>query len=227
MVFYIWNKSIGTHKCLINSLIYETPVTPTMVCWIRNNHFSFEFFRNKNKHLIWIVLSVISFIAQWRIGWSIDWLIDWSIDWRFSAYGQYFNHLWMFGHTFDLHTFLDGSSTSKILHHIRFLLLNLGFIQFKNCDKIHIINTRWATMFCGGRFSKRKLLIFLFWCVNTIVDLNSYFPCRLHRKLFCFVKCFMLIPTDLLNQLLWILWPYCDIGLWRINCECLEKKLFF
>ena len=25
-------------------------------------------------------------------------------------------------------------------------------IQLKNCDKIHTINIRWRTMFCGGSF---------------------------------------------------------------------------
>ena len=33
--------------------------------------------------------------------------------------------------------------------------------------------------------------------------------CKLHRELFCFAKCLMVIP-NLLNKLLWILWPYCD-----------------
>ena len=113
--------------------------------------------------------------------------------------------------------FLDRSSISKILHHISFLLVNLGFtmpIKLYWNKKLRqntiYFKIRWGTMFWSGTFFRRKFIIFLFWCVNSIVHLNSYFPCRLHRGLLCFVKCFMVIPNYLLNQLLWMLWPYCD-----------------
>ena len=81
-----------------------------------------------------------------------------------------------------LRTFLDRSSISQILHHISFLLVNLGFTMpiklywnKKIATKYNIINIRWGTMFCIGRFFRRKFIIFLFWCVNSIVHLNSYF----------------------------------------------------
>ena len=95
-------------------------------------------------------------ITQWRIEWSIDWSINWLIDWRFSEYGQY-NFL-SFAHIFGL--------------------VNLGFtmhinyIQLNNCDKI-----TYGWLYVLWRFFRRKLLIFLFWCVNSIVDLNSHFWC--------------------------------------------------
>ena len=49
------------------------------------------------------------------------------------------------------------------------------------------------------------------------------FPGRLHRELLCFVKCFMVIPNDLFNQLWWILWSCCDkygefiVNIWGKN----------
>ena len=44
-------------------------------------------------------------------------------------------------------------SVSKILHHISFLLVNLGFtmpieLYAKNCDKIPYNTLTWRTMFC-------------------------------------------------------------------------------
>ena len=56
-----------------------------------------------------------------------------------------------------------------------------------------------------------KLLIFLFWCVNKYYWFELlFFPCRLHRQLFCFVKCFIVISNELFHQFLWNVWPYCD-----------------
>ena len=69
--------------------------------------------------------------------------------------------------------------------------------------------------FCGGRFFGRKLLIFLFWWTVCLVYTVLFiwipiFPCRLHRELFCFVECFMVIPNYILNPFLLILMPYSD-----------------
>ena len=93
-----------------------------------------------------------------------------------------------------LRTFLDRSSISQILHHISFLLVNLGFTMpiklywiKKIAIKFHIIKIRWGTMFCSGRFFRRKFMIFLFWYVNSIVHLNSYFSMQAAQgaTLFC------------------------------------------
>ena len=82
-----------------------------------------------------------------------------------------------------LRTFLDRSSFSKILHHISFLLVNFGltmsiklYSNKKIAKKFQMINIRWGTMFYSGSFSFiRKFIFFLFWCVNSIVHLNSHF----------------------------------------------------
>ena len=81
----------------------------------------------------------------------------------------------LFAHIFD------RSSFSQILSYILFLLVNSGFTMpiklywnKQNAIKFKIINIRWGTMLCSGRFFRRKSIIFLFWCVNSIVHLNSY-----------------------------------------------------
>ena len=101
--------------------------------------------------------------TQWRIEWSIDWSISWLIDWL-TFFGLRSVNFLCFAHIFGL--------------------VNLGFtmpinyIQLKNCDKITYKQHWWVTIcFVAEGFFRRKLLIFLFWCVNRIGDLNSHFWC--------------------------------------------------
>ena len=66
---------------------------------------------------------------------------------------------------------------------------HLIYIQLKNCNK-----NPYNIYYIGGYVLWRK-----------IFSEEIY-----HRELFCFLKCFMVIPNHLLNQLLLIIWPYCD-----------------
>ena len=61
-----------------------------------------------------------------------------------------------------------------------------------------------------GFFLEENYQFFPFRCLNGIVDLIPIFPSRLHREVFCFVKCSIVIPNHLLNKLLCILRLYCD-----------------
>ena len=63
-------------------------------------------------------------------------------------------------------------------------------------------------MFCGRRFYWRKSSISFFWSVNSIHGLNFYYSMKTALGAILFCKIF---HGHLLNQLLWILWPCCDI----------------
>ena len=137
--------------------------------------------------------------------------------WRMSTYDKDVRSCF-------LRTFLDRSS--QFLHHISFLLVNLDFTMpiklywnKKIAIKYNIINIRWGTMFCSGRFFRRKFIIFLFWCVNSIIHLVPIFPCRLHKGLLCYGDPKLSVKSTFMNSMA-ILWQ-----IWRIYCECFEKKI--
>ena len=93
----------------------------------------------------------------------------------------------------------------------KFGLYNANLTIFnlkKNTIKFLITNIRFGTMFCGGK---------LIWI--------PIFPCRLHREVFCFWECFMVIPNDpkwsvkscFMNSVT-TFWQS-----WRICCEGFDK----
>ena len=99
-----------------------------------------------------------------------------------------------------------------------FFLISELYINSSVESQFYMTNIRVGTMF---RFVfRRKLSIFLFWRLHSIFDLIIILPCRLHKKLFYFMKCFMVISNHLLNHfyelnihgvtyisnLLWMFW---------------------
>ena len=143
---------------------------------------------------------------------------------KFSKVGRVEFHKWEYLVVKDvrsciLRTFLDISSASYFISSgkVRFHSANLNYIQLKNRDKIQnsisIQFIYWFAKHVGIQHQMGDYVLwwkffwkFLFWCMIWI----PIFPCRLHRELLCFVKCFMAIQNDLFNQILWILWPCCD-----------------
>ena len=111
--------------------------------------------------------------------------------------GQFFNDVL----TCVSRTFLDRCSISKIQNHISLLLVNLGFTMPSKLYSVKILKIPLFKLGGGVCFEAEGFL-----------EENCYFPCRLHRTPFCFVICLMLIPNDLLNQILWIIWPCCNIN---------------
>ena len=80
-----------------------------------------------------------------------------------------------------------------------------------------------GTMFCRGRFFRRKFIIFLFWCVNSIVHLNSYFSMQAAEGAILFCEVFhgdpiLSVQSTFMNSMA-ILWQ-----IWRIYCECFKNN---
>ena len=89
--------------------------------------------------------------------------------------------------------------------------------------QFHVINIRWGTMFCSGRFFRRKLIFFLCWCVKGIVHLNSYFSLQTAKGAILSCEMFggdpkLSVQSTFMNSMA-ILWQ-----IWRIYCECFENN---
>ena len=123
-----------------------------------------------------------------------------------------------------LHTFFSSVSFFEILHHISSsnVEVELNYIfNWIMVIKFHMISIRRGALSWVYKVFRRKIIIFLFWNVNSVVDFDIYFCTE--RGLFCFVKCFKVISNHLLNQffinfmvMLWHTWRICLRIFWKM-----------